>query len=59
MKLSRRSLLAATTMLAIPAMPAWASPAAAADPQVMGELWGMPYLASGALGNLPHTKVNR
>ena len=58
MKLTRRGFLAATTIIAMPIAPLRAG-AAAPGPQVVGELWGMPYVASGALGNLPATRGNR
>jgi len=51
-RLSRRGFLAASTIAAVPFAPLRAI-AAPVGPQVIGELWGMPYVASGALGNPP------
>ena len=58
MRLSRRGFLAATAIAGVPLVPLRASMAAAPAPLTMGELWGMPYLAPGALGNLPAARRN-
>lgn len=52
MRLSRRGFLAATTVAALPLAPLRAT-AAPRGALVIGELWGMPYVASAALGNPP------
>lgn len=52
MKLSRRVFLASGALAAVPSLPLQA--ANVAVPRLaVGELWGMPYLAPGALGNPP------
>jgi hypothetical protein len=53
-KLSRRTLLTAAALAALPALPVRAAAARRQRPAV-GELWGMPYYAPGALGSLPAT----
>lgn len=54
MNLSRRALLTAAGLAALPALPVRAV-AARRQPPAVGELWGMPYFAPGALGSLPAT----
>lgn len=53
MRISRRAFLAATAMAAVPLAPLRAAAAPGRQPLAVGELWGMAYIAPGALGNLP------
>ncbi|MXO71981.1 hypothetical protein [Alteraurantiacibacter buctensis] len=52
MRLSRRAFLVGGSLAAMPCLPLGAA-TPVDQPKVVGELWGMPYLAPGALGNLP------
>ena len=58
MKLSRRTFLAASGLAALPGLPLRVTAASVPLAQQVGELWGMPYLAQGALGNpVPQGRV--
>jgi hypothetical protein len=52
-RISRRAFLAASGMAAVPLIPLRVAAAPGHQPLAVGELWGMPYSAPGALGNLP------
>lgn len=53
MTISRRGFLATSALAAVPLTPLRVAAVASRTPLEVGELWGMPYLAPGALGNLP------
>ncbi len=57
MRLSRRAFLASGSLAALPSVP-FSAVAQVYVPPAVGELWGMPYLAPGALGN-PPARTNR